>query len=77
MAEKFSVPISTQLVRAREVGEVIVDEAKVQGVELLVMGHHRRGHHTLSEIPLGSTVQYVARHAPCRVIVQIPPPEHG
>jgi nucleotide-binding universal stress UspA family protein len=77
VAERFSIPISTHLVRAREVGEAIVDEAKDQGAELLVMGHHRPGHHTMGEILLGSTVRYVAHHAPCRVIVQIPPPQQG
>ena len=76
-AEKFSKPISTRLVRAREVGEAIVGEAKNLGVELVVMGYHRPHSHSLGEILLGSTVQYVARHAPCRVIVQIPPPQHG
>jgi nucleotide-binding universal stress UspA family protein len=77
VAGRFSVPITTQLVRAREVGEVIVDEAKVQGMDLLVMGHRRPGHHPLGEILLGSTVHHVAHHTPCRVIVQILPPEHS
>ena len=77
VAEKFSRPLSTELLRAREVGEAIVGVAKEQGVELLVMGHHKPHPHTLSETLLGGTVRYVAHHAPCRVIVQIPAPEHA
>jgi len=71
-AERFSREISIRLLRARQAGEAIVGELRAQGFELLIMGYHRP--HTLGEILLGSTVQYVARHAPCRVIVQIPPP---
>ena len=63
--------ISTQLVRARHAGEAVVGEAKDRGVELLVVGYHHVGR--VEQILLGSTAQYVARHAPCRVIVQIPP----
>jgi len=76
VAEKFSRPLSTELLRAREAGEAIVGVAKEQGVDLLVMGHHKPHTHTLSETLLGGTVRYVAHHAPCRVIVQIPAPEH-
>lgn len=73
-AERFSRPIATKLLRARQAGEAIVGEAAEQGVDSLVVGYHQP--HTLGEILLGSTAQYVIRHAPCRVIVQIPPPPH-
>ena len=76
VAEKFSRPFSTALLRAREAGEAIVGVAKEQGVDLLVMGHHKPHPHALSETLLGGIVRYVAHHAPCRVIVQIPAPEH-
>jgi nucleotide-binding universal stress UspA family protein len=76
VADRFSTKLSTELLRAREAGEAIVGEAKDQGAELLIVGH--RGSHSsaLGELLLGSTAQYVAHHAPCRVIIQIPPPKH-
>jgi len=77
VAEKWSRHLSTNFLRAREAGEAIAGEAKEQGVDLLVIGHHKPHPHALGETLLGSTVQYVAHHAPCRVIVQIPPPSHG
>ncbi len=76
VAERFSKHLSTDLLRARQAGEAIVGEAKERGVDLLVLGHHKPHPHILGETLLGSTVQYVAHHAPCRVIVQIPPPPH-
>jgi len=74
VGDRFSRSITTQLLRAREAGEAIVGEARDQGAELLVMGHHKPHPYPLGELLLGSTVQYVTRHAPCRVVVQIPPP---
>jgi APA family basic amino acid/polyamine antiporter len=75
VAERLSTKLSTELLRAREAGEAIVGEAKDRGVELLIVGH--RGSHpsVWGELLLGSTAQYVAHHAPCRVIIQIPAPK--
>lgn len=73
-AEQFSRKISTQLLRARNAGEALIGEVKDQHMDMLVMGYHHP--HTVGEILLGSVVQYVTRHAPCRVIVQIPPVHH-
>ncbi len=75
VAATFKRPVTTELMRAREVGEAIVGAAKDRGANILVMGHHRPHHHSLGETLMGGTVQYVAHHAPCRVIVQIPAPE--
>ena len=76
VAERHSTKISTELLRAREAGEALAGEAKDQGAELLVMGYHKPHQHSLGQVLLGSTVQYVTHHTPCRVIIQIPPPQH-
>lgn len=64
--------ISTELIRARHAGQAIVDEAKQHGSDLLVLGYCHKN--PISEVLLGSTAQYVMRHAPCRVIVEVPAP---
>lgn len=75
-SSNFSMRISTKLLRARHSGEAIVAEAAEKGVELLIIGYHHD--HRLAETLLGSTVQYVSHHAPCKVLVQIPAPkEHA
>ena len=75
VAERSSKKLSTELLRARETGEAIVGEAKDQGVELLIVGHRKPHPYALGELLLGSTVLYVAHHAPCRVLIQIPAPK--
>lgn len=62
--------ISMQLIRARDAAKTIVSEAKEQHIDLVILGYHPRN--PLADILLGSTAQYVARHAPCRVVVEIP-----
>ena len=75
-SNNFSMRISTKMLRARHPGEAIVAEAAEQGIELLIVGYHHN--HRLAETLLGSTVQYVSHHAPCKVLVQIPAPkEHA
>jgi nucleotide-binding universal stress UspA family protein len=71
-SETFHKEISTKLVRGREAGTSIVQEVANQGTNLLVLGYHEKN--PLSNWLLGSTVEYVACHPPCRVIAQIAPP---
>ncbi|MGH9431700.1 MAG: universal stress protein [Terriglobia bacterium] len=70
-AENSEATIKTRLVRARQAGFAIVDEAKEFAADLLIIGC--RGHHGLAEAIFGSTVHYLAQNSPCRVIVQIQP----
>jgi nucleotide-binding universal stress UspA family protein len=69
-SNNFSMRISTKLLKARNAGEAIVGEATGEGVDLLILGYHHK--HGLAETLLGSTVQHVTHHAPCRVLVQVP-----
>lgn len=70
-AAQNSTRIATALVRAHHVGQTIVNEAIHRRIDLLIMGYHQR--HGVVGMVFGSTVQYVARHAPCRLLVEILP----
>jgi len=70
-AEACGAKIRSTLVRARAAGPALVDEAREHHADLLILGYH--GRLGLGEMLLGSCVQYVAAHAPCRVILQIIP----
>jgi len=71
-SQKFFKEISTRLVRAREVGPALVREAEEQGTDLIILGYRRKKSYVARAL-LGSAVEYVTAHAPCRVIVQTVP----
>ena len=67
IAELYGVDVTERLVRARNPGRAIVDEAASRNSEIIVMGaprSDRPGRRLFSD-----TVDFVLKHAPCRVMV--------
>jgi len=66
IAELYGVTATERLVRARHAGRAIVDEAVRRHSEIIVMGAPRAAH---GRGPFSDTVDFVLKHAPCRVMV--------
>jgi APA family basic amino acid/polyamine antiporter len=65
------VDVRTEVLRARLAGEAIVEEAERCRIDLVVLRAPRSGHRWRL---FGKTANYVLKHAPCRVMVEAPPP---
>ncbi len=65
IAAPYGVRIVERVVRARNAGRAIVDEAERRGTEILVLGAPRGRHRDI----FGHTVDFVLKNAPCRVMV--------
>jgi APA family basic amino acid/polyamine antiporter len=70
IAELYGVRVTERIVRARNAGRAIVDEATRRGSEIIVMGGPRRVRLSTGKRAIfGDTVDFVLKHAPCRVMV--------
>ena len=67
ISREYEVPIETELIQSRDAGETIVELAKKHQHDLIVIGITVRAIVTPGRSPLGGTVDYVLRNAPCRV----------
>jgi basic amino acid/polyamine antiporter, APA family len=65
IAEPYGVRSVERVVRARQAGRAIVEEAERRGSEIIVLGAPRYLHKTI----FGHTVDFVLKNAPCRVMV--------
>ncbi|HVW17876.1 MAG TPA: universal stress protein, partial [Solirubrobacteraceae bacterium] len=65
VASPYGVRIVERIVRARQAGRAIVEEAERRGSQIIVLGAPRSSHKAI----FGHTVDYVLKHAPCRVMV--------
>ncbi|HEX3805496.1 MAG TPA: universal stress protein [Gaiellaceae bacterium] len=65
IAAPYGVRVVERVVRARNAGRAIVDEAERRGSEIIVLGAPRGRHRAI----FGHTVDYVLKNAPSRVMV--------
>jgi APA family basic amino acid/polyamine antiporter len=70
IGDLYGVTVIGRLARARSAGRAIVDEAARRGSEIIVVGAPRRRGRRLI---FGGTVDFVLKHAPCRVMVAATP----
>jgi basic amino acid/polyamine antiporter, APA family len=67
LAAEHGVEVEGEIVRGRAIGEAIVDEAKGNGVDLILLGSAPRWRRQSRFF--SPTVDYVLRRAPCEVMV--------
>jgi len=67
LAAEHGVEVEGEIVRGRAIGEAIVDEAKNDGVDLILLGSAPRWRRQSRFF--SPTVDYVLRRAPCEVMV--------
>jgi APA family basic amino acid/polyamine antiporter len=71
LGREYGVEVITRIVRTRNVGEAIVEEARWRGSEIIVLGATQRMRG--GERMFGKVIDYVLRNADCRVMVGTQP----
>jgi len=69
IGESYGVTVLPRLRRSRNAGRAIVDEARIRNAEIIVLGAPAKELGRRKRAVFGSTVDYVLRNAPCRVMV--------
>ena len=67
--DAYGVRVSPKLLRARDVGAAIVENAATNGIELIVIGVPCRRLRSSRALVFGGTVEHLLKDAPCRVMV--------
>jgi APA family basic amino acid/polyamine antiporter len=78
LGAELGVEVEGEVIRARSIGEAIVEKARADGVDLVVLGSAPRWRRQSRFF--SPTVDYVLRYAPCQVMVVAYPEgvlEHG
>jgi basic amino acid/polyamine antiporter, APA family len=73
IGDAYGVDVVVRLIRDRRAGRAIADEADRRNSEIIVMGAPRRDVRRRSGRIFGETVDFVLKHAPCRVMVAAAP----
>jgi APA family basic amino acid/polyamine antiporter len=67
---KAGLKVQTRLIRTRNPGAAIVEEAERRDAEIIYLG---TAHAPVSERALGPTATYLLAHRPCRVVIETAP----
>jgi basic amino acid/polyamine antiporter, APA family len=67
---KLGLKVQTRLIRTRNPGHALVEEAERTKAEIIYLG---TAHAPPSEQALGPTASYLLAHRPCRVVVEVDP----
>jgi basic amino acid/polyamine antiporter, APA family len=73
ISASYGVRMRAREIRSRARGEAIMAEAAAVGADLIVVSASRTGRLGRHAPLFGKTVDYVLRHASCRVLVAAPP----
>ena len=76
LVESYGVRFIGRIVRTRSAGRAIVDESTARDSEIIVLGDPRLRLARRASI-FGATVDFVLKHAPCRVMVAAAPQGSG
>jgi nucleotide-binding universal stress UspA family protein len=71
VVRRSGLKAETMMFRARLAGEALLDEISSRKIELGIFGYHHR--RSLTELLLGTVAQHLTRHAPCHILLEIPP----
>ncbi len=71
VARYSKMKVQRLVLRARSAGGALLDELKQKKVELAVLGYHHG--HTVGELILGTTHKHLMDHAPCALVMSVPP----
>ena len=71
VVRRSGLKAETLMYRARLAGEALLDEINAKRIELAIFGYHHR--RTLGELILGTAAHHLTRHAPCHILLAIPP----
>jgi nucleotide-binding universal stress UspA family protein len=69
IADTYGVGVAPRILRGRDAARAIVDHARANDSEILVIGAPRKARMGERKVVFGDTVEHVLKRAPCRVMV--------
>jgi len=68
LGQSYGIKVVERLARGRQAGPTIIKEANRRRAEIIVLGATHESERMRRDV-FGSTIEYVLKHAPCRVMV--------